>query len=395
MMRGLGLLDSDDEQPSAVPDRAAEAIHAAGLDSAGDDAEIQDQAVSDDRPGFSEDLGGAGNDFKTLGLDGSEDEFVEQRDVEDEEGRQPSPGPKTSKPVRNYGPPEVWKVPLVEHPAEPLRIITLKSMVDIESTPYNAEDFTLDSTFSCDDPGKKILRPPVLNRIRYRFREDVVDADKGLQLESNSRIVRWSDGSLSLMIGRECIDLSEEPVEGQRMLLGLHHSDLQGQQLLKSRLLLRPPAHDSDLHRNMTHSLALARQASTKVKANPVLQDFGHEHMEALDRDKEQLKLREKQSKASKRRYTGLTEGRRPVSQRISVPFLEADDDDDDDYGQPRASLGSQQAEAQEKRLLQVKQGKRPRFLADENDDVALSDDDEPPQNRPKRNALLDSDDEF
>lgn len=44
---------------------------------------------------------------------------------------------------------------------------------------------------------------------------------------------------------------------------------------------------------------------------------------------------------------------------------------------------------------MQVKQGKRPRFLADDDDDVALSDDDEPPPSRPKRNALLDSDDEF
>lgn len=136
----------------------------------------------------------------------------------------------------------------------------------------------------------------------------------------------------------------------------------------------------------MTQNLALARQASTKIKANAVLEDFGHEHMAAVDRDREQLKLRyamhilvqfcrfsctfplrhhvascclislgcgtfsqgcrEKQSKAvSKRRHSSVADVRRPVSQRISVPFLEADDDDDDDYGQPRTSLGTQQAE--------------------------------------------------
>lgn len=44
---------------------------------------------------------------------------------------------------------------------------------------------------------------------------------------------------------------------------------------------------------------------------------------------------------------------------------------------------------------MQVKQARRPRFLADDDDDVALSDDDEPLPSRPKRNALLDSDDEF
>lgn len=42
----------------------------------------------------------------------------------------------------------------------------------------------------------------------------------------------------------------------------------------------------------MTQNLTLARQASTKIKANAVLEDFGHEHMAAVDRDREQLKLR-------------------------------------------------------------------------------------------------------
>lgn len=134
----------------------------------------------------------------------------------------------------------MWKLPLLERPSDQLRVITLKSMVDIESTPYHADDFTLDDGFSIDERGKKVLRAPVLNRIRFRFREDAVDADKGLQLESNSRIVRWNDGSLSLMIGQECVDLSEEPIEGQRMLLGSYNSDLktiQATLLLASQIL--------------------------------------------------------------------------------------------------------------------------------------------------------------
>lgn len=99
-------------------------------------------------------------------------------------------------------------------------------MVDIESTPYQADDFVLDDGFIIDERGKKVSRAPVLNRIRFRFKEGAIDSDKELRLESNSRIVRWEDGSLSLMIGRECVDLSEEPIEGQRMLLGLYNHDL-------------------------------------------------------------------------------------------------------------------------------------------------------------------------
>lgn len=398
MDHGLGLSDSDDEKHVARQDQAAQGIHAAGLDSEADDVRDGDlhQVAAETEEA---EASGDDNTFKALGLEGSDDEFNDRHDLEDHEEKQPSPGPRPLQPDRMYRPHEVWKMPLLERPTEQLKIITLKSMVDIESTPYQADDFVLDDGFIIDERGKKVSRAPVLNRIRFRFKEGAIDSDKELRLESNSRIVRWEDGSLSLMIGRECVDLSEEPIEGQRMLLGLYNHDLktiQGQQLLKSRLLLRPPAHDSNLHRNMTQNLALARQASTKIKANAVLEDFGHEHMAAVDRDREQLKLREKQSKAvSKRRHSSVADVRRPVSQRISVPFLEADDDDDDDYGQPRTSLGTQQAEEQEKRLVQVKQARRPRFLADDDDDVALSDDDEPLPSRPKRNALLDSDDEF
>lgn len=108
MNHGLGILDSDEDGPSIQQDRAAQAMHAAGLDSDGDDVEKGDLvaahastalrvAASDDAP----------NDFKSLGLEGSDDEFDEKRGLEDEEDQQPAPGPKAFKPAHNYGPPEV------------------------------------------------------------------------------------------------------------------------------------------------------------------------------------------------------------------------------------------------------------------------------------------------
>lgn len=36
-------------------------------------------------------------------------------------------------------------------------------------------------------------------------------------------VCRWSDGTVSLMIGSECVDLKDEPVTGQRLLLGVSH----------------------------------------------------------------------------------------------------------------------------------------------------------------------------
>jgi hypothetical protein len=83
---------------------------------------------------------------------------------------------------------QTWEVPLVPRPDEQLHVITFKSMVDIESRPYNEDEFTLDEKVSFDENGNRIHRAPPLNRIRYRF--DYENTGTNLKMESNTRIVR-------------------------------------------------------------------------------------------------------------------------------------------------------------------------------------------------------------
>jgi len=107
MNHGLGLLDSDDE-PSSRDDRASRAIHAAGLDSDGEDLDNKGSAVPDVNKSDECTVGGhEGSNFRAFGLEGSDDEFNQRHRLGGEEERQPSPGPKTFKPIRNHGPPEV------------------------------------------------------------------------------------------------------------------------------------------------------------------------------------------------------------------------------------------------------------------------------------------------
>jgi Leo1-like protein len=232
-------LDSDDDMQAhqhdaSKPGRTAAQVQAAGLEDSDDEPRT---------PAVAEPLADAAGELKGTGLEESDDDLI--REQEDPGGANQDAQAATGK-IR--GPPEVraassirdlrvlcsafltkrgaqtWQVPLVPRPDESLYMITFKSMVDIESKPYSADEFTLDEKIAFDDCGNRIHRAPPLNRIRYRFNYENTGTE--LNMESNARIVRWSDNSVSLFIGSECVDLKEEPIDGQQLLLGAKHPSL-------------------------------------------------------------------------------------------------------------------------------------------------------------------------
>lgn len=108
-------------------------------------------------------------------------------------------------------------------PTQPIRLATFKTLLDIEAAPYNPDTFTLDEPIEFDEAGTRIQRAPPLNRLRWRFTEQIDPDTGGLERESNARFVRWSDGSLSLFLGKECVDVLENEVTDRQQLLGVYH----------------------------------------------------------------------------------------------------------------------------------------------------------------------------
>lgn len=61
-----------------------------------------------------------------------------------------------------------------------------------------------------DEEGRARLKLKVENTIRWRTTFD----DKGNAFqESNARMVRWSDGSLTLHLGSEIFDVFKQPLQ--------------------------------------------------------------------------------------------------------------------------------------------------------------------------------------
>ncbi|SPO41966.1 related to LEO1 - component of the Paf1 complex [Pseudozyma flocculosa] len=81
---------------------------------------------------------------------------------------------------------------------------------EVEEEMLRDEGFT--TGFSHDAGAVSLLRTS--NTIRWRY-SDQVDDDGARIPESNARIVRWSDGTMSLQVGRELFDITQQTEAGR------------------------------------------------------------------------------------------------------------------------------------------------------------------------------------
>ena len=77
----------------------------------------------------------------------------------------------------------------------------------------------------------------VENTIRWRYCHD---DEEEVQQESNTRLVRWSDGSMSLYLGNEIFDVFKQSQGGELSHLFVRQgTGLQGQAVFKTKLTFR------------------------------------------------------------------------------------------------------------------------------------------------------------
>jgi hypothetical protein len=118
-------------------------------------------------------------------------------------------------------------VPVVQRPQGPVHLANFKSILDIESKPFNRHNFSLDDDVDFSEDGTRIPRAPPLNRLRWRFTGELDEETGSLKRESNAQFVRWEDGSSSLFLGPECVDVVDTQIQGQQVLLGIYHEGSQ------------------------------------------------------------------------------------------------------------------------------------------------------------------------
>uniref|UniRef100_A0A914DY27 RNA polymerase-associated protein LEO1 n=1 Tax=Acrobeloides nanus TaxID=290746 RepID=A0A914DY27_9BILA len=203
--------------------------------------------------------------------------------------------------------------------------VKFPNFLSVETKPFDPEVYEdeIEEEEQLDEEGRSRLKLKLENTIRWRYAKDEIGNEIR---ESNAKIVKWSDGTMSLYLGNEIFDVSTQRVVDHNHIFVRQGAGLQGQAIFKNKIVFRPISTDTLTHKKMTMTMAEKTNKAQKVK---VLADVG------LNPEQEKLGLIRKEEE--KLRATA----RREASQRrareksraggLSSGFLEGYDSDEGD----------------------------------------------------------------
>ncbi|XP_052586174.1 RNA polymerase-associated protein LEO1-like [Peromyscus californicus insignis] len=150
-----------------------------------------------------------------------------------------------------------------------LYFVKLPRFLRIEPKPFDPQLYEdeLEGEKVLYEEDKTSLKLKVENTIRWRVGRD----EEGCRVkESNARIVKWSDGSMSLHLGSEVFDIYKAPLQDNHNQLFIREdTGLRGQAIFKSRLTFRPHCTDSATYKKMTLSSG-SRSSKTQIRILPM-----------------------------------------------------------------------------------------------------------------------------
>ncbi|XP_052223769.1 RNA polymerase-associated protein LEO1-like isoform X2 [Dreissena polymorpha] len=214
--------------------------------------------------------------------------------------------------------------------------VKLPNFLSVETRPFDEQTYEdeIDEDEVLDEEGRTRMKLKVENTIRWRSLKDEDGNDLKDELgqvkkESNARVVRWSDGSMSLHLGDEIFDIHTMPIQGDfNHLFVRQGTGLQGQSIFKTKLSFRPHSTESFTHRKMTLSLADRSTKKQKVKILPI---SGHD---PESQRSEMIKKEEERLRASVKRESQKRRVReRAHAKGLSGGYLEGYDDDEEEEG--------------------------------------------------------------
>ncbi|XP_050526264.1 another transcription unit protein [Daktulosphaira vitifoliae] len=207
-----------------------------------------------------------------------------------------------------------------------LHFVKLPNFLSVETRPYDKETYEdeIDEEETLDEEGRARVKLKVENTIRWR---EIFDKDGNLVKESNARIIKWSDGSMSLHLGSEIFDVYKQPLVGDHNHLFIRQgTGLQGQAVFRTKLSFRPHSTESFTHRKITLSLADRSQKSSGIKVlSQVGADPDANRYEKIKREEEKLRQSmRKETKVKRARERGATSN-------LSSSYLEPEREDGSD----------------------------------------------------------------
>ncbi|VDK87038.1 unnamed protein product [Litomosoides sigmodontis] len=210
---------------------------------------------------------------------------------------------------------------------EGLYFVKLPNFLSIEPRPFDQDHYEdeFDEDDLLDEEGRARLKLRVENTIRWRY---VLDDDGNIQKQGNSKVVRWSDGTMSLYLGGEIFDVTAQPMQLDNHLFLRQGAGLQGHAVFKEKLVFRPHSTDSITHRKVTLSMADRSNKSQKVKVlTAVGSNPESKKAEIVRREEERMRAQNRREAQQRRNRMRPSLGR----SGLTANFLEDRDEDSDD----------------------------------------------------------------
>eukprot|EP00908_Phaeocystis_cordata_P014178 Transcript_25276.p2 GENE.Transcript_25276~~Transcript_25276.p2 ORF type:complete len:411 (+),score=197.65 Transcript_25276:43-1233(+) len=238
-----------------------------------------------------------------------EDDLFGSDEEEEGAGAAPRRAPAPSAPS---APPLHYELPMLPKPNvdSELYAMRLPNILAIEPRPFDAVNFEDE-----EEGGDEDSKGKADNVIRWRDTE-------GSGRQSNARIVRWSDGSMTLHVGSEVLSAVPREEAGGKQLFTRHKgSNLECHGLVHQKLVLQPASIKSSTHKALTKRIAKnVGVGERRIQMHTTTQDPEKKKREDEKTWDEKNRLMARQNARASQEYDG--EG-----QELSADFLDADDD--------------------------------------------------------------------
>ncbi|CAI5509190.1 unnamed protein product [Closterium sp. Naga37s-1] len=235
------------------------------------------------------------------GYESEEEEQRHERGGYDEEGRWDEEGGERRRArERPKGPPLDLDLSLFDPPAPPDKMVMVmaSNIVGIQAAPFDPDTY--------EEGGPQ-------NLIRWRH---VRRPDGTMGVESNARMVRWSDGSLHLLLGAEVLATDIKSMQHDKAHLFVRHPKqgvVQGQGQLVEKMRFRPFDTHSLIHKKLTLGLDSKYRKGKELKSIVTTGDPEKEKEERERSIQQQIRtketLRQEQEKRA-RKYSNQPQQR-------------------------------------------------------------------------------------
>eukprot|EP00882_Tetradesmus_deserticola_P006046 GHRQ01006364.1.p1 GENE.GHRQ01006364.1~~GHRQ01006364.1.p1 ORF type:complete len:409 (+),score=168.08 GHRQ01006364.1:282-1508(+) len=224
-------------------------------------------------------------------------------------------------PQEERGPPIDVHAPLLPRPAGGnVMLLKIPNILRIEPRPYDPNAFEEGVEELIDErTGVVRVRPRDINVIRWRFKPE---EDGQLTRESNARFVKWSDGSESIVLGDEVLNVErQQHARAHTYLYAVRYDVIEGQAHLNTRMTVKPASLHSKLHKRLKMTVANATRRVDKVQLHYAAKNPELEKVEIEKRAEEQARLKAARERSMVR---PAAPKRRPV---FTAAYLEEEDE--------------------------------------------------------------------